>query len=41
MKCVLISDTIEANVEAASSNVENGNEQLIKAAYYQVKTSYT
>ena len=32
----LISDDIEANVERAYSNVDSGNEQLVKAAEYQV-----
>jgi len=31
-------DTIDSNVEAASSHVESGNEQLIKAAEYQRKS---
>ena len=29
-------DTIDSNVESAASRVEAGNEQLIKAAEYQV-----
>ena len=33
-----ILDDIEANVERAYSNVGSGNEQLLKAAEYQVDT---
>jgi len=33
---ILCSDTIEANVTSAHDNVEQGRDQLIKAATYQV-----
>ena len=33
----IISDSIEANVEKASSHVEQGAQQLSKASEYQVK----
>ena len=34
--CVLIPDSIEANVESAEVHVDRGAVQLQKAAYYQV-----
>ena len=38
---VALADTIEANVSSAGVNVEEGREQLLQAARYQVKISPT
>lgn len=34
--CIVLTDSIEANVENAEVHVERGTEQLQRAAYYQV-----